>query len=159
MARRRSTPGRGSSPRLPISCPRRSGSRRLRFRAGGASDALPALERVSALAPAGAPVWLALAVARSMLGRHDDAIAAAERAVAAAPGHPSVHLGLGDVLRQAGRGERASAAYARAVELAPDNADALNRFAAMIGRRETARTPTPCCSARSRSLRAIPTCA
>jgi hypothetical protein len=137
--------------------PAQVGLAQAQIRAGGASDALPALERVSALAPTGAPVWLALVDHASgpapSIASSDERHLLHTCAVAAASVWAAYALGA--TRFEAIRGERLRKPT-RAQSSSPDNADALNRFAAMIRAAETASAPTLCCSARSRSLRAIP---
>ena len=76
--------------------------------------------------------WLALGVARAMLGEHKDAAAACERAVQLAPDVAAVHLGQGDIVYRSGDFATAERAYRRALELTPDSADALNKLAAIV---------------------------
>lgn len=113
----------------PSFLPARLGLAQALIRAGKPADALPVLGQISAAAPNVPAVWLALAVAQSMLGRHDLAVDNAKRAVALAPNVAAVHAGLGDVLRQAGRLADAADAYRKAVAKAPDDPDALNKLA------------------------------
>ena len=99
------------------------------IRAGRPGDAITPLERMTAAAPGNAAAWVALGVARSMVGDHGQAVAAAAHAAELAPRVALVHLAHGDVLRLAGQFAASRNAYAAAVELAPDNADALNKLA------------------------------
>lgn len=112
----------------PSFLPARLGLAQALIRAGKPADALPVLGRISAAAPNLPAVWLALAVAQSMLGRHDLAVDNAKRAAALAPNAAAVHAGLGDVLRQAGRLADAASAYRTAVAKAPDDPEPLNKL-------------------------------
>ena len=99
------------------------------IRAGRAADAITLLEHAIAAAPPEPAGWVALAVARSLVGDHARAIEAASRAIALAPRSSAVHLAHGDVLRMSGDIGAARRAYATAVDLAPADADALNKLA------------------------------
>jgi len=115
--------------RAPASIDARLGLALSHIRASRPRDALPHLD-IALAAPDPPPAaWLAMGVARALLGDYPQARRACERAVALAPGVPAAHLGLGDVLYRTGDYAGAGQAYERALSLDPDDADALNKLA------------------------------
>jgi protein O-GlcNAc transferase len=95
------------------------------LRAGRPAEALPLLELVLALAPAGAPlapVHLQHGLALRALHRQEEALAALQRALQLDPKLAEAHHQTGNVLKSLGRYAEAADALRTAADLAPGNA-------------------------------------
>ena len=95
---------------------------------GQGEDALPALQKATALLPHYAEAHNNLGNVLQARGRSDEAAASYRRAIEINSNFPDAHNNLGNILRGVGQLDEAAASFHRALALKPDYAEAHNNL-------------------------------